>query len=188
MLLPLVISAIEDDDQRSFMEQVYIDHQLAMYRTALRITGNRTDTEDIVQTACLKLCNKIPLLMGLECCNLEPYIVITVRNTAIDFLRQRRRRDELLWAEEDYADSLLEIDPAVEDRLLIEAGEGKLSLAIRKLSEKDRNLLERKYILLQEDTEIALALGVRINTLISSLSRVRKRLAKLLEGNPNEAD
>ncbi len=169
------------------MEQLYLTHESSMYRTAMGILHHAQDAEDTVQTACLALCKKISLLMGMDCCTLRSYVVISVRNTAINLIRSRDRKPELLWGEEDYLDSLLPVQEAEDDRLLAVADQDVLNQAVLHLPQRERSLLEMKYILGHNDSEIANALGVKPNSVRSMLTRARRKLAEILREQNHEA-
>lgn len=169
------------------MERLYLTHQSSMYRTAMGILRHPQDAEDTVQTACLALCKKISLLMGMDCCTLRSYVVISVRNTAINLVRSREKKPELLWGEEEYLDSLLPAQEAEDDRLLAVADQDALNQAVLKLPQRERSLLEMKYILGHNDSEIAGVLGVRPGSVRSLLTRARRKLAEILKETDNEA-
>lgn len=71
IIMPLSILAIEDDSDRAFMEQLYLDHHAAMKRTARRILHHPEDAEDFVQSVCIALCKKVSLLREMECNSLR---------------------------------------------------------------------------------------------------------------------
>ena len=48
-MIPYLILAIEDDDDRAFMTNLYMKYHLLLYKEILEITHNRWDTEDLMQ-------------------------------------------------------------------------------------------------------------------------------------------
>ncbi len=184
-MFPLFFAAIPDEKQRTFMERVYLDCRTLMYARAFQVLRHPADAEDAVQTAFLALCKKIPLLQGMDCCTLRSYVVISVRNAAINMLRARKRRPEVLWGDEAFADSLLGGD--ADDAALAFIRQDSLAAAVRKLPEKDRALMEMKYLMGLTDEEIARRLGVQQNSVRSLLTRFRKRLYSLLKEGESDA-
>lgn len=168
------------------MEQLYLTHQSSMYRTAMGILHHPQDAEDTVQTACIALCGKISLLMDMDCCTLRSYVVISVRNTAINLIRSRERKPELLWGEEEYLDSLLPEQQDQDDRLLSIANQDALNQAVLRLPQRERSLLEMKYVLDRTDSEIAGGLGIKPDSVRTLLTRARRKLAELLKENDVE--
>lgn len=177
----LLFLLIEDEAQRSFMEQLYLDCKSAMYHTAYRVTGQHEDAEDIINDALLKLMNKIPLLMTLERLVLRSYVVISTRRAAIDLLRKRGRRSELLFGDEDFMDTMASFDPDPDEGLLREADEALLSAGLKRLPQRQRDLLNMKYILNMGDREIAGTFGVQPGSVPSMLSRARRALKEMMK-------
>lgn len=176
------LNAIADDAQRSFMEALYVEHRAAMYGAAYPITRNHPDTEDVIQHTLLKLMDKVPLLRTLDCFTLRAYIVICVRRAAIDLLRRRRKRSELLFAEDGLLDAeACQRGSPVEERVIREAEAQQLRDALARLKEKQRDLLNMKYFLNLSDDEIAETYGVRPDSVRCLLSRARKALAGIIK-------
>lgn len=184
-MFPLFFADIPDERQRAFMERVYLDHRSLMYAVAFQVLLNAADAEDAVQTAFAALCKKISLLQGMDCCTLRSYVVISVRNAAINVLRARGRRAELLFGDEDYADSLFGGD--ADDAVLAFIRQDSLAAAVRQLPERDRALMEMKYILGLSDAEIARRFGIKKDSVRSLLTRFRKRLYNLLKEGESDA-
>ena len=61
-MIPICILAIEDEDDRAFMENLYMSYQRLMYSTIKRIVRDDWAAEDVMQSALVKLIDKIPLL------------------------------------------------------------------------------------------------------------------------------
>ena len=53
LVMPLVIQAIEDDDDRQFMERLYYDHSRLMYATAWKYSAYKIEVEDVVSDSCV---------------------------------------------------------------------------------------------------------------------------------------
>lgn len=185
-MFPAFILTIEDDDQRSFMERLYLDHRSSMYRTAMGILQNSADAEDAVQNVFLALCGKIPQLMEMNCYILRSYIVISTRNAAIDVVRMRKRKPELLWGEEDYLDTLLQRQGEAEEALFSVFEQDAVNKAVTRLTLRDRSMLEMKYILMKPDDEIGAAFGVNANSVRPLLARAKNRLRMILKEGEGE--
>ena len=72
--------------------QLFEQHYAAVYRTALRITGNPADAEDVLQTVFLRVLNRSGALSSAE---LRPaYFRRASANAAVDLLRRRVSRAE----------------------------------------------------------------------------------------------
>lgn len=168
-----------DEARRSFMERVYLSHRSLMYAAAYRVLRHHADAEDAVQAAFAALCKKTPLLQGMDGRTLRAYVAISAKNAALNLLRARRRRPEVPWGGEALADSLPGGD--ADDAAFAFIRQDSLTAAVQRLPERDRALMEMKYIMGLTDGEIAHKLGVRRDSVRSLLSRLRKRLHDLLE-------
>lgn len=69
---------------------LYLKYQKVMLRKALRYTAQMDDAEDIVSACWLSLLQHLPMLMEMEEATRYVYIMTSVRNRAIDFLRRQK--------------------------------------------------------------------------------------------------
>ena len=79
ILFPAVIAAIENDDDRAFMEKLYLDHRYLMFKVARGIVDSPHAAEDMVAEACVSLIENIDTLRKINSCKLRPYIVCQKR-------------------------------------------------------------------------------------------------------------
>ena len=173
MFFPLPILAIAQPDDRAFMEKLYIEHGPLMYAQALKVLRSRPLAEDCVSDSLVALIKKIETLRPMTCSVLKAYVVITVKNTAINQLRKQQRQP--------VADVPLEIIPepqekGVERRFLSHAQMEWLKEAIRRLPPRESRALMMRYFQQLEMPEIAQAMGTTESSVRSLLSRGRKRL------------
>lgn len=77
ILLPLIIMAIENDDEREFMAELYINYYPIIKKTVFGIVNDYNMVEDVINDALVKLIGKISTLRGLKCYQLTTYIVYT---------------------------------------------------------------------------------------------------------------
>ena len=98
-MLPLVIMAIEDEDDKAFMTWLYLQYRRLIYSEVRKITGNTDEVEDLLQSVVEKLIEKLPLLRGMEQNKLVNYIISTAKNTAYNSLRGKDRG--ILWEEQE---------------------------------------------------------------------------------------
>lgn len=69
---------------------LYVKYQKVMLRKALRYAAQMDDAEDIVSACWLSLLQRLPMLMKMEEATRYIYIMTSVRNRAIDFLRRQK--------------------------------------------------------------------------------------------------
>jgi len=179
---------IEDEDDRSFMEQLYRNYHKLMYSELYKITKNPSDAEDLMQSVLEKLIDKIPELRLKDRDRLINYIIVSCRNRAYNFLRDSRQSQMVQY--ENCADSPTpEHDRHQMDFSLIHDEELEtLSRIWPKLDDRSRHLLEGYYILEKPMPQLAQELGIKPNSVRMSLVRARQKALKLLqeelEGSP----
>ena len=175
-LIPLVLLLIESEDDRRFLENVYLQYHRLMYVQALQILKQSQAAEDAVSDSLLALTKKIPLLRSFDCNKLRSYIVITVRHTAVSRLNRGK------W-EQLPGDGVLEelTDTDLPDgRLLEQAGIEGVKTAIRSLPPREKDLMLMKYFRDMTEQEIAEETGLKPVSVRVHLSRARKHLAQVL--------
>ena len=91
-MFPLIIMAIEDENSKAFMTRLYLQYSRLIYSEIRKITGERDEEEDLLQTVVEKLMEKLPLLRGMEQTKLVNYIISTAENTTYNYLRDKNRR------------------------------------------------------------------------------------------------
>ncbi len=180
-MFPLCIMTLTDEDQRAFMEKVYLNYYRDMRNIAMGVLHHLQDAEDVIQDTCIALCKKAPMLMDMECNTLRSYIVISIRHRAINLLRKRGVRPELLWGESEYLDSLTVPCASVEEDVFSSVEQSAVTGAIALLPCRERSLMEMKYILGNTDAEIGEKLGVKPVSVRVLLTRTRKKLLDVLE-------
>lgn len=175
-MIMMAISSLEDPNDREFIERLYMDHKELMLSTARRYISNPAECEDIVQTALVKLIEKIPELRGKKCCILRSYIVSTIRSTSIDHLR----RNAVRGAHTVPLETLEEL-PAFQDSLAeLAEGGGRLSEIWHLLPEEYQLALRLRYILDYSMKELAGALGCSEANARMKLTRARRKALQLL--------
>ena len=98
-MLPLIIMAIEDEDDKAFMTWLYLQYRCLIYSEVRKIVGNTDEVEDLLQSVVEKLIEKLPLLRGMEQSRLVNYIISTAKNTAYNSLRGKEQ--EILWGDQE---------------------------------------------------------------------------------------
>ena len=92
-MLALISAAIEDPSDLEFMTQFYLQYERLMYATVMKRLSDPETAKDIVQDCVVKLIPKIPFLRQQKRCINASYVVSTVRNTTINYMRKHGRTD-----------------------------------------------------------------------------------------------
>lgn len=157
------------------LEKLYRQYFSSMWRYARKITGSDTAADDVVQQAFLKLLQKEEVLRGLDGTQLEAYIVITVKNTALTAVKARRKALPL-------GDELLDITGIPEDMTVRIADRDAIEQALPHLSPLYRDVIALHYGMDLTFNDVAHTLGITPEYARLVASRARAKLRVLLSG------
>jgi RNA polymerase sigma factor (sigma-70 family) len=157
------------DTKTRYFELTVWPHMRSAYNLARWIVRNGEDAEDIVQEAFLKAFKALDSFRGGDA---RVWMLSIVRNTAMNFLRNRKQ---------DTAIALVQLEPAdrspnPEQGLLEESRRDQVRRAIARLEPEFRETLVLREIEGLSYKEIAMVLDVPTGTVMSRLSRARQRL------------
>lgn len=174
-MLPVILLALENDDDRAFVTELYEQHKSIMYKQALNILRSRDHVEDVVGDACLAIIDNILLIRTLSGYILRAYIVSIVRNTAINFIARRDRQQRRAYLADD--ERLLEVPSDAPDPLSELMWREQVELlmrAIDTLPEHEQEALRMKYLGELSDAEIAAELNIKADSVRPCLMRARR--------------
>lgn len=180
--LPLMILAIENEDDRTFITQVYLKYRKLMYAIAIDIVREPQIAEDMVAAAITEMIEEIDMLRKIKSCRMRSYIASIVRNDSIDYVRKRDRQGKYAFLPDD--DEMMNRIPAegsVDDRILQTAEIEVLRKGIARLHQRERTLLLMKYVDEKDDKEIANTLSIGQDSVRAYLSRARKHLLQIIK-------
>jgi len=177
-MIPICILTIEDPDNRAFMTELYGKYEKILYSTALKITNNYWDAQDVVQSILVKIIqNKIPLLRSLPERKQLNYLITACHNHAINCVKKRRNQpNNFLDPEADsFVSDIPDDGPSLEDLLLMQEEQQFFLKAWESLDERTKYFLNARYILEQSISEIADELHTSQAQVRTYLSRARKK-------------
>lgn len=180
MMIPMVIMAIESDDDRTFMHDLYLQHHTTMIKMAKTLTTSNADAEDVVGDACVSLVKNISVLRQLDCNILEGYIISTVKNAAYALYRKRKKRRETADGD-SMIERLASSEQSPDENIMYRCTIEMLEEAIMQLQEEDQLVIRMKYFQKCTDKEIGSLLDIREVSVRSRLTRIRKKLLIAME-------
>lgn len=169
-MIPIIILAIEDDDDREFMMWLYTQYHALLYSEISRIVQNNWDTEDLLQTVLEKLIDKIPRLREMTPRGLVNYIITAAKHTALNFCRDQK---PVLFLNEEQEVSSGE--PTLEDDLIKKENLFCLSQVWDQLDPQTQYLLRAKYILNKSGKEIAQDLNMSPDSVRMAIVRAKRK-------------
>lgn len=179
-MLPVIISSIENPEDRDLMADFYLKYNNLMYCEARKHLDIEEDVEDAVYEALAKIIEKIDIFRGLKLPQRVSYALTTVKN--ISYVLLKRNHYLSVVAFED-----VEFDLASEDGLSAEniVQKKMFKMHIREiwhqLDLEDRLILEQKYILQWRDDELAQALGIQTQSVRMRLTRAKRSVLKQMQ-------
>jgi len=151
-------------------ERIFNENQTLVYRVAYRVTGNKEDAEDVLQTLFLRLLRR-EILPDMER-NPKAYMHRAAINIALDIVKARARNAATVNVEEHIADR------QQSDRMPAFRVQDWLREALAKLNPKAAEIFVLKHVEGYNNAEIAKMLGTSRGTVAVLLFRARSRLKK----------
>ena len=150
--------------------QLFGQHGRMIYRTAYSLTGNREDSQDILQMIFLRLWRQqLPEDFHK---NPKGYLYRSAVNQSLDLLKARRRCRVISDVDFSQVPS-----PATNETPDVHL---RLYEAVAALGSKDREIVILRYVHDYTDAEIAALLGRSRTAIAVALFRVRGRLKRIL--------
>jgi len=170
--------AIEDDDDREFMQKLYIDYHKLMYSQINKITKDPWVADDVLQTTLVRLIDKLDRIRSMDRDRLVNYIIVACRNTAINAVKKKIEE----FPFDETIDAPVVSDPFLIHLEQIEAGEElhRLYRVWSKLDERTQYLLEARYVLECSLEEIAATLDIKTTSVRMALTRARRNAKKMM--------
>ena len=178
-MISVIIAAMEDDDDKAFMLNLYQDYYALVRSTVYKVMRCENDIDDLVEDTFVKLIEKIPLLRTFDCCKTATYVVYTAKSVAINFIKHRdvQQKHTFYGEEADVSDGLMILEESYFHHEELDA----LSDAVLRLPEREKDILYFKYILEKTDSEIAEDLSISPGSVREYLTRARRAAKKLME-------
>lgn len=178
-MIPLIILAIEDENDKMFMIALYNQYNRLAYSVASKIVQRETDAEDITQDVFAQIIekDKIPLLRTFSKQQIASYIAEASKNKAINLVRNKAKKSLSFETLED----VLPSNEGMEEIVLHSLSLEELRIALQTLREDMRELLFMKYYLVMNDEEIGNTLGIKPSSVRMKLTRARREVMQILE-------
>lgn len=174
-MLPIIISAIENPDDRDLMTDFYTKYKALMYSEAQKHLDIPEDVEDAVYEALTKIIDKMEVFRELKLWQRVQYALTTIRNLSYIMLKKSNHFTFVSFDDLEYdipADDGYSAEKSVEDKMF----RMHIKQVWNEINLEDRMLLEQKYILQWKDEEIAVFLGIKPQSVRMRLTRVKRNV------------
>ena len=173
-----IIMAIEDDGDRSFVEQLYIKYEKKLKMLAYGIVKNDSDAEDCVNDTFVNVIEYLDRYREADPVYTEKLISITCKNIALNAYERKKRAGERIVSLDDggaYVEDF-EYDPS---KIAVnEYTRGLIVRLLGELDEKNREILILKYQYTLKNTEIAAIMGMTETAVSSRILRAKRELMR----------
>lgn len=161
-MLPILLAALETEEEKAFFTRFYHKYKTDFYRYALSILQNPHLAEEAVQEGWMKCVKNAGDFFAVEPQNRKAWMVVVLKRICLTMLQKESRATNLA---EDW-------EPAAPD-----PGDSRgIVEIIRAMPEQYRTILELKFVLEWSDKAIARELRLPVTTVSSRVSRGRKLL------------
>lgn len=175
-MIAAALAMIENESDKEFVLSLYEKNELFLYNIAYNILHNRTDAEDAVQDAFVRVINHLEKIREIDCNETRFYLVVIVKNVSLNMLKKKQRHPEI-DIDEVYD---VQTDDNIEDEILDKINSEEIRNALRELSDNDYEILFLYLVKEHNPSEIADLIGISANLARQRIFRARKRLIKLL--------
>lgn len=187
--LALTILWTADVINGDFFRDIYEAYKDKVYKGAYKLLQNHHDAEEVAQDVFFKIYRNIETFRGIPRDAFAPLIVIYTKNTALDYLRKKKRQTVGIAYEEDGVTKEHDIlDPAPEpDAVVIDKEQvAQIGMYIESLPEKQRQVVLLRYKYNLSDKDIAKAMSMTEAAARSCICRARKNLRERMAEEKNE--
>ena len=155
------------------MAELYDRFSAVVFSAALRVLGEASQAEDVLQEVFLQLWRN-PSAFDSNRGSLAAWLAVIARHRAIDHLRRRR-------PETDFEEVVLSVDPQLDSQAARAEAIGRIRAVMETMSDEQRSALEMAFFEGLTHTEIAEKTGEPLGTIKtrirSALIAIRKALA-----------
>lgn len=177
-MLAFYTSLIETKEQKSKFELLYEKYYKLMLYIAIQVLQDQMEAEDAVHTACIKVIRNLDKVDEVESPRTKRFLLTIIKHTAIDMVRKKKRERNISLEElEEW-----QLPAEYKDGFAQLPEENRILLAIKHMPELYRDVFLLKYSSGFENREIADILGISEDSVRKRISRGKKKLEDLLNG------
>lgn len=185
-MLPIILNIVDDDD-RAFVEKIYVEYEKQLYLISMKYLNNHHDAQDCVHDTIKIIIDgiekfKIAQDMGY----IEKLITVVCRNCALNLLRVKKRRSEneealirYNYQDDEYEEvDIPDYSSCVEKLYISEEICEYLHNLINKLDDKYRDVILLKSMGIDNQT-IAEIMHISDNLVSQRYKRAKDQLLKM---------
>ncbi|MBE5966166.1 MAG: sigma-70 family RNA polymerase sigma factor [Lachnospiraceae bacterium] len=180
-MLPIIM-IIENNEDKEKVTEIYNQYSGTMLYIAEGILHDIQLAEDAVSEAFIKIINHLEKINEVNCYQTRGFVVIIVRNVALDMLRKQKRSQTVFL--DDYNETIGYEEPDFNNITAKEACK-RIVYCLGRLNKNYSDILYLKIAFDCSYEEIGKILGISQKNVKTRLSRARKALKVELEKEDN---
>jgi len=173
-----MIMAIENETDRSKATEIYLKYYSTMLYIAKSILHDQASAEDAVQEAMIKIFKNLEKISDISCYKTRCYIVIIVRNTALNLLK---KQTDKISNSDDNLEDMPDSDISLLDNFISEESYQTIIKAIRSLPKSLSDVLLLSTVNDLDNTRISKILNLSYDAVKMRLSRAKTAIRKILK-------
>ena len=165
----------EQSDKEKFLE-IYEMYKDMMFYKAMSVLNNTSLSEEAVQESFLKIAKNIKKISEPDCSKTASFIIIIVRNTALDI-----KKKELSSDKEELIDDIADFQPEILSYIISKSGYEYLVSVVKGLDNIYSDVLMLKLVYGYDNDDISDLLNIPKRTVESRIYRGKCILKTKLE-------
>lgn len=176
LMLGFYLSLIDEPDDKEKFAEIFRSYGNMMFSKAMSILHNAALAEEAVQESFLKIAKNISKISDPNCSKTAAFIVIIVRNTALDMLKSEHINDR-----EPLDEAMPDISSDTLSRIISNDGYNALLNAVNGLDSIYSDVLMLKLVYGYDTASISKLMNIPVKTADSRIYRGKKLLMTKLE-------
>ncbi len=179
-----IIMVIADEQQRSFVENIYVQYSKKMYVIANKVLNKHEDAEDCVHDVIKIIIDNIERFQEVDENGLKRLLVICTRNAAINRYNANKRKGVVsltLSGEDNERDEfdVCDTDADVVQIIINEQNAILIHKLVDQLEERYRDVIVLRYFHRLSYEEIARFMGIAEANIRMRVTRAKRKLLEL---------
>lgn len=183
-----MIMTLENEEQRSFVEELYNKYQQRILNVCMKVLKNPDDANDAVEDTFVRIMENVEKFMEIDEDNIYGFLAISAKHIACDIYRKKTRRSQnetssTYFESDDFDGNVLDLKDEsinIEQALIDKEFINEVKEMMQSMPSDQSTVLVYKYLYHMGNSEIAELLGVDRSVINLRLYRARIKLKRLL--------
>ncbi|MCL2400494.1 MAG: RNA polymerase sigma factor [Defluviitaleaceae bacterium] len=172
-MFPLIFFTLDSEADKNKIVQLYEKYHRLMFYVARKVLSDHALAEDAVSESIEKMIYNIHKIDDISCYKTKAFIVIIVRNTALNILKKKGRTDTHLDVDSEV---IADESFLVSDKIISIESYNNIVSIINSLPDTLRDVAVLSLVHEQSHSEIAEILEISYDTVKMRLSRAKKTI------------